>query len=115
MIKIRAEKLPFMPGVSIVMLSQGNPVTGFTVNEEARAGDAVTQWSLEPSNAQELMDDLWAAGIRPSEGTGSAGSLKATEYHLDDMRNIALTLLEETRPLRIREPHVIDTSHRGSK
>ena len=38
--------------------------------------------------AQVLMDDLWAAGLRPTEGSGSAGSLRATEKHLEDMRRI---------------------------
>jgi len=40
------------------------------------------------------MDDLWNAGIRPTEGTGSAGSLRATEEHLDDMRRIVCKVLE---------------------
>ena len=44
--------------------------------------------------AQVLMDDLWAAGLRPTEGTGSAGSLKATEKHLDDMRRIVAKKLD---------------------
>jgi hypothetical protein len=39
--------------------------------------------------AQRLMDELWQCGLRPSEGTGSAGSLAATERHLADMRTIA--------------------------
>lgn len=39
--------------------------------------------------AQELMDDLWQCGIRPSEGSGSAGSLAATQRHLADMQSIA--------------------------
>jgi len=39
------------------------------------------------------MDDLWAAGVRPTEGTGSAGSLSATEKHLSDMRIIAFNQL----------------------
>jgi len=42
--------------------------------------------SLEPEAAQNLMDELWNAGLRPTEGTGSAGSLAATERHLADMR-----------------------------
>ena len=47
---------------------------------------------LEPSfamsrdSAQQLMDELWNVGLRPTEGTGSAGSLAATERHLADMR-----------------------------
>lgn len=34
------------------------------------------------------MDELWAAGLRPSDGTGNAGQLGATERHLADMRAI---------------------------
>lgn len=44
---------------------------------------------LTPEEAQRLVDALWACGVRPSEGTGSAGSLAATQKHLDDMRAIA--------------------------
>jgi hypothetical protein len=51
--------------------------------------------TLNPNQAQELIDSLWQAGLRPTEGTGSAGSLKATENHLADMRKIAFKLLEE--------------------
>lgn len=43
---------------------------------------------FNPNIMQTLMDDLWNCGIRPSEGTGSAGSLKATQYHLEDMRKL---------------------------
>jgi hypothetical protein len=49
---------------------------------------------IEPSfrmsheNAQALMDELWNCGLRPSEGTGSAGALAATQKHLDDMRRL---------------------------
>ena len=42
--------------------------------------------TLRPADAQLFMDELWNVGIRPSEGTGSAGSLAATERHLADMR-----------------------------
>ena len=48
---------------------------------------------LEREDAQRLMDELWQAGLRPSEGTGSAGSLAATERHLSDMRSIAFAAL----------------------
>ena len=43
---------------------------------------------------QVLMDDLWQCGIRPSEGQGSAGQLKAVENHLSDMRKITFKKLE---------------------
>lgn len=50
---------------------------------------------LEPQQAQQLMDELWQCGVRPTEGTGSAGSLAATERHLKDMRAVALGLLRK--------------------
>ena len=49
---------------------------------------------LEIQTAQQLIDELWQCGLRPTEGSGSAGSLKATENHLADMKRIAFTLLE---------------------
>jgi len=43
---------------------------------------------IAPEAAQQFMDSLWKSGLRPTEGTGSAGSLAATEKHLSDMRAI---------------------------
>jgi len=45
-------------------------------------------FTLDYSDAQALMDDLWNCGLRPSEGTGSAGALAATQKHLEDMRKL---------------------------
>jgi len=36
----------------------------------------------------ELMNSLWAAGIRPDDSNTTAGQISATEKHLDDMRKI---------------------------
>jgi len=44
--------------------------------------------SLERKEAQDLMNRLWDAGIRPVQGKGSAGQLEATEKHLEDMRTL---------------------------
>lgn len=57
--------------------------------------------SLDYESAQGLMDELWRCGLRPSEGTGSAGALAATEKHLNDMRRICTGLLTknwDTKP-----------------
>lgn len=43
---------------------------------------------LPYANAQMLMDDLWACGIRPTEGAGSAGALAATQAHLKDLQRL---------------------------
>lgn len=44
--------------------------------------------SIDETAAQQLMDELWRCGLRPSQGQGSAGSLAATERHLEDMRTL---------------------------
>ena len=49
---------------------------------------------LDFQQAQLLMDDLWACGIRPVEGAGTAGSMAAVEKHLQDMRMIAFNKLK---------------------
>jgi len=43
---------------------------------------------LEKHAAQKLIDDLWDCGLRPSEGSGSAGQLAAVQNHLADMRKL---------------------------
>jgi hypothetical protein len=48
---------------------------------------------LKHDTAQQFMDQLWLCGVRPTEGTGSAGALAATERHLADMRDIGKQLL----------------------
>jgi hypothetical protein len=92
-----------------------NPVSGFSYEfymwdaENRSAGKQVIFqeqspatrmepiFSLEKQACQELMDTLWAVGIRPSEGVPSAGqleeikeTLEAVRYHLEDMRGLAL-------------------------
>ena len=65
--------------------------------EMARAdeGAIVDPFMVMPlETAQLLMDELWNCGLRPSEGTGSAGSLAATERHLKDMKTIAFHALK---------------------
>lgn len=43
---------------------------------------------LHPDTAQKLMDQLWQCGLRPTEGTGSAGAMAAVQKHLEDMRTL---------------------------
>jgi hypothetical protein len=53
---------------------------------------------LQGEEAQLLMDELWNVGVRPSEGSGSAGQLAATQKHLDDMREMAFRAQGWSRP-----------------
>lgn len=43
---------------------------------------------IETYAAQELMNDLWNCGIRPSQAKGTAGQLEAVNKHLEDMRTL---------------------------
>lgn len=56
--------------------------------------DPPPTFSLTQEAAQVLMDQLWDCGLRPSEGSGSAGALLATQKHLEDMRKAYHKLLE---------------------
>lgn len=64
------------------------------VEEEDEAVLSSVAMQLNATYAQKLMDDLWDCGVRPSEGSGSVGSLKATQVHLQDMRKIAFDRLK---------------------
>ncbi len=60
-----------------------------TINPSNEAEDTLPAvLRLRPEEAQQFMDELWRAGIRPTEGQGSAGALAATERHLQDMRTL---------------------------
>lgn len=74
------------------------PVEFKTLTEEER-GMEVPPWLTLPVHvAQELMDELWHCGLRPTEGTGSAGSLAATQRHLEDMKTVAFHALKIGTP-----------------
>lgn len=45
-------------------------------------------FNIDQDQAQQIMDNLWDCGIRPSEGTGSAGAMAAVQRHLEDMRTL---------------------------
>jgi len=57
--------------------------------EEVDEGTAVGPTAiLEQEAAQVLLDDLWRAGLRPSDEVSTTGQLRATQYHLEDMRRL---------------------------
>ncbi len=92
--ELRAVSAPWHRGVEL-LVRQGNAYGVYVTMETKEPG-----MMIEPTlhigmdEAQTLMDDLWSAGLRPTEGSGSAGSLKATEKHLADMRKIAFKSLD---------------------
>jgi len=83
-----------------------------TDRENGKPRQAVIEWKpidemgiqLDPTvrltndAAQVLMDDLWNSGIRPTEGAGSAGAMRAAERHIEDLRKIAFKVIGVDKP-----------------
>ena len=92
-LELRAVAAPWHNGVEL-LVRDGDSV-GVSIVMEAKDPAIMVDPTMRISRmaAQTLMDDLWQVGIRPTEGAGSAGSLRATEKHLSDMRQIAFKQL----------------------
>lgn len=75
-------------------MSEALPIQMREVPKDQLHQMRVAPLSIEENAAQQLMDDLWEVGLRPTEGSGSAGSLASTQKHLQDMRTIAFNKLE---------------------
>ena len=88
-LELRAQSAPGAAGVEL-LFRQGNTMGVDVIMEEVEPGAVIDKPALRLGlmEAQTLMDDLWQSGLRPTEGTGSAGSLRATEKHLEDMRKL---------------------------
>lgn len=87
-----AQRAPFGRGIAIYM-SQVIGDELFVANDVVLSKAIEGEMSrpmvdLDLTAAQQLMDELWLCGLRPTEGSGSAGSLAATERHLADMRRL---------------------------
>lgn len=90
--EIRAHNAPWNDSIELLILERGpdKMYVGNVVMQAAEPNGYVAEPSMRLTHtaAQQLIDSLWQCGLRPSEGTGSAGALKATEKHLEDMRRL---------------------------
>jgi hypothetical protein len=89
--QIRAQSAPWHTGIELYIGSEDRKSrVKEIIIEEIESPFLVPEPSFQLSNdaAQTLMDDLWNAGIRPTEGAGSAGAMRAVERHLEDMRTL---------------------------
>lgn len=103
-LRIAAQLKPWGRSVALLIgrydagvFSVAKPVE-FVKTDENDAYDVEPALSLPMESAQQLMDELWRCGLRPSEGSGSSGSLAATERHLGDMRALAFGKLGIAAP-----------------
>jgi hypothetical protein len=86
--------------ILVVRREQGKPQQvgrlQFTEVPEGESLEGTAE--LDRSEAQELMDMLWACGLRPTQGKQSEGQVAAVERHLADMRTLAFAMLEIKQP-----------------
>jgi predicted secreted protein len=60
--------------------------------------------NLTQDDCQSLIDALWEAGIRPTQGHGSTGQLAAVQDHLNDTRTL-LTKITDALILQLPPPN----------
>ena len=95
---IKVNRQPYFDGIELYGFIENKNTLGIAQplvvenGEYGRSSNAFCK--LTNSSAQYLIDELWRCGLRPTDGTGSAGSLLATEKHLDDMRKIVAKKLD---------------------
>lgn len=95
--EIRINRQPYSFAIDVMLLdrSGSNTCVGSVTMEEVDEFSVLTPaFCIDDAAAQALMDDLWRIGVRPTEGSGSAGSLAATERHLEDMRSLVFDKTE---------------------
>jgi hypothetical protein len=121
MVRIMAQRDIIRQGVAIHVLQQDKSGTDVLQPHEYQR-DALAFYThndgeilpapvftLDQRAAQHLMDDLYNAGLRPTDAQGTAGQLEAMKAHLDDMRKayeLVLTQakLAATSMMFIQEP-----------
>ena len=98
--KIRAIMQGWYEGVSISIQDRNKnngrlSIVKELTLEEIPEGSMINETAnISRESAQELMDDLYSIGIRPTDAAGTAGGMKATENHLNDMRKIVSKKLD---------------------
>lgn len=91
--RVLVDRKPWTDGFDFLIMERAGDRVSYAVDIVMQAvaeGGVIPAPSffLSAAAAQELIDGLWQAGLRPSEGTGSAGALAATQKHLEDMRRL---------------------------
>lgn len=97
--QIRMQRQIFSGNIEIQFIEETNGRVYVAMPLEFKLLDEVGFYappfmSINPTEAQQMIDELWNCGLRPSEGSGSAGALAATEKHLKDMQKIVFHTLK---------------------
>lgn len=96
--EIRAFANPAWDGVDLYGKDDNGFVVGLTFEKHEEGAYVPPFTRLEARNAQLLIDSLWNAGLRPTQGKQSEGVVSAQARHLEDMRAITFAKLNMERP-----------------
>jgi len=77
-----------MVGTEFVACAKPIIMEAFDKPKTCLALDNAATFSLTVERAQQLADELWNIGIRPSKFTDQDGEIKLITNHLEDMRRI---------------------------
>jgi hypothetical protein len=97
-IKIHAINNVYADLVDLYGRIGGRAIASLTTQELTDGSFSEPFVRMNPAEAQELADSLWAAGIRPSQGKQSEGVTAAQARHLEDMRQLAFAKLNVEKP-----------------
>jgi len=109
-VRIKAARSPWGEDIQLLICQGGQHGRPLSVATTMKMWEPPPDVIVEPTcrmglnDVQELMDALWQCALRPSEGTGSAGALAATQKHLEDMRAIALPPYRTQAFVEARKP-----------
>ncbi len=103
---IYAQRVDFGLRIALYIYRRGSagvdavaePLTLRTITNQEVGMSHQPTLQLNPTQAQELIDTLWDCGVRPTEGSGSAGALAATQRHLEDMRVLVFQQIGAEKP-----------------
>lgn len=71
-------------------------ITMETIDAGSSFEDAAIR--LQYEDAQILMDELYAIGIRPTDGRSTVGQVQAMQNHLDDLRRLVFKEKKQDEP-----------------
>lgn len=70
----------------------------FTVHDDDKEGNIAEPFlNLDRKDAQQLFDELYRCGMRPSDGQPTSDQIAAIKYHLEDMRRLVFKPNQQER------------------
>lgn len=102
-LRFYCQRSPYSDDIKL-HVATGHPVNGiakpleFEAHQPGHLAPDTPALTMQQEAAQELIDVLWGAGLRPTQGKQSEGVTAAQGRHLEDMRALAFGKLNIDAP-----------------